>query len=64
MSGDFLDLKRCTALLADAIARADRWYARREATLAALEHDAASAVSRLRAAGLIQPAIVSDPTGA
>ena len=60
MSGDFLDLKRCTALLADAIARGDRWYARQEATLAALEHDAATAVSRLRAAGLIQPSIVGE----
>jgi hypothetical protein len=42
------ELKRCLALLAEAIAHADRWYARREAELAAFDRRAISTVDRLR----------------
>jgi hypothetical protein len=52
-----LERNRCARLLADEIARSDRWYARREATLAAFDRDATAAVSRLRAEGRIDPSI-------
>jgi hypothetical protein len=44
-----IELKRCLALLAEAIAQADRWYARREAELAAFDRRARATVDRLRA---------------
>jgi hypothetical protein len=43
-----IELKRCLALLAEAIAQADRWYARREADLTALDRRARARVDRLR----------------
>jgi hypothetical protein len=43
-----LELKRCLALLAEAIAHAERWYARREAELVAFDRSAGRAVDRLR----------------
>jgi hypothetical protein len=49
-----IELDRCRWLLADAIKRSERWYARREATLAAFDRDAAAVVGRLRAEGRIQ----------
>jgi hypothetical protein len=58
-----IELNRCMALLADAIASAERWYERREATLAAFDREATGSVSRLRAAGRIQASIVWHSTG-
>jgi hypothetical protein len=43
-----LEHRRCLALLAAAIARADRWYAEREAQLTVLDRHARNAVSRLQ----------------
>jgi hypothetical protein len=56
-----IERDRCAALLADAITRAERWYARREATLAAFDRDAANSVGRLRAAGRIEASIRWHP---
>jgi hypothetical protein len=59
-----LERDRCAARLADAITRAERWYARREATLTAFDRDAASGVGRLRAEGRIEASIRWEPTRA
>ena len=64
MRRQHIELERCRALLADAIKRAERWYARREATLAAFDHDAANGVGRLRAEGRIDASIRWETTGA
>ena len=52
-----LERNRCARLLADEIARSDRWYARREATLVAFDRDATVTVTRLRAEGRIDASI-------
>jgi hypothetical protein len=59
-----LERDRCAALLADAITRAERWYARREATLTAFDRHTARDVGRLRAEGRIEPSIRWEPTRA
>jgi hypothetical protein len=58
-----IERDRSARRLADAIAGADRWYARREATLAAFDRDATETVTRLRAAGRISASIAWDPAG-
>jgi hypothetical protein len=65
MAPDFHDLvrrehpefKRCLALLAEAIAQADRWYARREAELAAFDRRTRAGVDRLRAEHRVNPSL-------
>jgi hypothetical protein len=52
-----LERNRCARQLAAEIARSDRWYARREATLAAFDRDATDTVNRLRAEGRIDASI-------
>ena len=42
------ELRHCLALLAEAIASAERWYGRREAELAAFDRRAGQAVYELR----------------
>ena len=59
-----IEPNRCMALLADAIASADQWYARREATLTTFDREATDSVRRLRAAGRIQVSIGWNSTGA
>lgn len=59
-----IELERCRALLADAIKRADYWYARREATLAALDREATHSVDRLRAERRIDASIHWETTSA
>jgi hypothetical protein len=56
-----LELKRCLALLAEAMTQADRWYARREAELAAFDRRTRSAVDRLRVAHLVRPSMAWNP---
>jgi hypothetical protein len=51
------DFKQCLALLDEAIARAERWYADREREIAELDHRAADVVRRLREAGAVRPSI-------
>jgi hypothetical protein len=53
-----LELNRCLRLLAEAIAQADRWYARREAELAAFDRRARTGVDRLRAEHRINSSMV------
>jgi len=48
------------ALLLEAIARAERWVARRERALAELDHRADDAVRRLRGAGVLTPSATWD----
>jgi hypothetical protein len=48
------------ALLDEAIARAERWVARRERALAALDLRAVDAVRRLRSAGVLAPSATWD----
>jgi hypothetical protein len=55
------DFELCLALLDEAIARAERWYARRERTLAEFDHRAADVVRRLRAAAMVRPSMSWDP---
>jgi hypothetical protein len=50
-----LELTRCLALLAEAIARAERWYARQEAELASFDRRATDTVTRLRSGGWVGP---------
>ena len=45
----------CLALLDEAIARAERWYACRERELAELDRREAEIVGRLRKAGMLWP---------
>ena len=59
-----LERDRSARRLVEAIARADRWYARREAKLAAFDRDATDVVTRLRSAGRIQASMFWHPTGA
>jgi hypothetical protein len=47
----------CLALLDEAIARAERWYACRERELAELERREAEIVGRLRQAGMLSPSM-------
>jgi hypothetical protein len=47
----------CLALLDEAIARAERWYACRERELAELERREAETVGRLRQAGMLSPSM-------
>jgi hypothetical protein len=47
----------CLALLDEAIARAERWYACRERELAELERHSAEIVARLRQAGMVSPSV-------
>jgi hypothetical protein len=47
------DFELCLALLEEAIARAERWCARRERALADLDQRAADMVRRLRTAGML-----------
>jgi hypothetical protein len=47
------DFELCLALLDEAIARAERWCARRERALADFDQRAADMVRRLRAAGVL-----------
>ena len=58
---DRIELKRCVALLADAIARAERWYARREAELVAFDRRTKRRVDRLRIDGSVQPSLIWQP---
>jgi hypothetical protein len=47
------DFELCLALLEEAIARAERWFARRERALAEFDLHAVDAVRRLRSAGVL-----------
>jgi hypothetical protein len=60
------DFELCLALLDEAIARAARWYACRERTLAEFDVRAVAIVRRLRDAGMVRPSMSWDPavTGA
>jgi hypothetical protein len=49
------DFELCLALLDEAIARAERWLARRERVLADFDARAADSVRRLRVAGMLGP---------
>jgi hypothetical protein len=51
------DLELCLALLDEAIARAERWLARRERALADFDARAADVVHRLRVAGMVGPSM-------
>jgi hypothetical protein len=57
-----LELMLCEALLAAAIVRSQRWYARREEQLAAFDRRSAATVARLRASGAVGPACAWDPS--
>jgi hypothetical protein len=59
-----IELTRCFALLAEAIARAERWYARQEAELAAFDRHARSTVDWLRAGGWVEPSTAWHPADA
>jgi hypothetical protein len=61
---EHLELKRCLALLAEAIARAERWYARQEAELTAFDRRAKGAVDWLRTSGRVEPSMVWHSAGA
>ena len=52
------EFQQCLALLAETIARAEHWYARRERQLVALDEHAADTVGRLRAGGHVLPTLV------
>jgi hypothetical protein len=54
---EHIELKRCLALLATAIARAERWYARQEAELVAFDRHATGTVDWLRAGGWVDPSM-------
>jgi hypothetical protein len=58
---DHVELKRCLALLAAAIARAERWYARQETELAAFDRRATGTVDWLRAGGWVEPSLAWSP---
>jgi hypothetical protein len=49
------DFELCLALLDEAIARAERWLARRERVLADFDARAVDSVRRLRVAGMLGP---------
>jgi hypothetical protein len=49
------DFELCLALLEEAIARAERWFACRERALAEFDLRAVDAVRRLRSAGVLAP---------
>jgi hypothetical protein len=53
--GEREDFEHCLALLDEAIARAERWYQRRERELADLDLRAADMVRQLRNAGRLAP---------
>jgi hypothetical protein len=59
---EHLELMLCEALLAAAIVRSQRWYARREEQLAAFDRRSAATVARLRASGAVGPACAWDPS--
>jgi hypothetical protein len=54
------DYELCLALLEEAIARAERWLARRERVLADFDVRAEDAVRRLRVAGMVAPSTTWD----
>jgi hypothetical protein len=54
---DHIELMRCFALLAEAIARAERWYAHQEAELNAFDRRAAGTVAWLRTGGWVAPTL-------
>ena len=54
------DFELCMALLEEAIARAERWFARRERALAECDLRADDAVRRLRSAGMLGPSAAWD----
>jgi hypothetical protein len=54
----------CLALLDEALARAERWYARRERTLAEFDRRCVDTVRRLREAGVVRPSMSWDRTNA
>jgi hypothetical protein len=58
-----LELQRCFALLAEAIARAERWYARQEAELLAFDRRAKGSVDWLRTGGWVEPSLEWHPAG-
>jgi hypothetical protein len=55
------DFELCLALLEEAIARAERWVARRERTLAHFDARAAGMVDGLRRAGVLEAAVRWEP---
>jgi hypothetical protein len=55
------DFELCLALLEEAIARAERWVARRERALADFDTRAAGMVDRLRRAGVLEAAARWQP---
>jgi len=61
---EHIELKRCLALLAEAIARAERWYARQEAELAAFDRRAKGTVDWLRTGGWVEPSPAWNPSTA
>jgi hypothetical protein len=54
------DFELCLALLEEAIARAERWVARRERALAELDVRAVDAIRRLRSGGVLGPSATWD----
>ncbi len=58
---DRSELPRCAALLADAVAGAERLYGRLEADLAAFDHRTKAGVDRLRSSGVVQSSLVWEP---
>jgi hypothetical protein len=56
------DFELCLALLDEAIARAERWCARRERALADFDQRAADMVRRLHAAGMLGASTRWEPT--
>jgi hypothetical protein len=54
------DFELCLALLDEAIARAERWYACRERALAELDLRATDIVRRLRDAGMVRRSMTWD----
>jgi hypothetical protein len=54
------DFEHCLALLDEAIARAERWLARRERALADLDARTAGIIRGLRGAGMLGPSTTWD----
>jgi hypothetical protein len=64
MPHDRTELPRCVALLADAVAGAERLYGRLEADLAAFDRRTKAGVDRLRTNGVVQSSLVWEPASA
>jgi hypothetical protein len=60
---EHLELQRLLTLLAQAIARAERWYARQEAELLAFDRRAKGSVDWLRTGGWVEPSLEWHPAG-